>query len=76
MFVKALPKCLFKTDRLGASTTFLGSLFYCLTTLSENKGFLMSNLNLLWHSFGPFPHILSLGTRGNRSGRIPVLTKL
>lgn len=42
--VKAWSKCLFKSDRLGASTTFWGILFQCLTSLVEKKCFLMSSL--------------------------------
>ena len=33
--LRALSKWLLNTDRLGASTTSLGSLFQCLTTLSK-----------------------------------------
>lgn len=46
------------TQRLGASTHSLGSLFQCLPTLLVKQYFLMSNLP--WHSFEPFPHITSL----------------
>ncbi|KAK4810503.1 hypothetical protein QYF61_004283 [Mycteria americana] len=46
----------------GDSTTSLGSLFQCLTTLSVKKFFLISNLNLPWHNLRPFPLILSLVT--------------
>ncbi|KAK4824542.1 LOW QUALITY PROTEIN: hypothetical protein QYF61_016146, partial [Mycteria americana] len=48
--------------RDGDSTTSLGSLFQCLTTLSVKKFFLISNLNLAWHNLRPFPLILSLVT--------------
>ncbi|KAK4816063.1 hypothetical protein QYF61_011071 [Mycteria americana] len=37
MVLRALSKCLLNTDRLGASTTSLGSLFQGLTTLSEKS---------------------------------------
>ncbi|CAM9605611.1 unnamed protein product, partial [Bubo scandiacus] len=39
-------KCLLNTDRFGASITSLGSLFWCLITLSVKKCFLMPSLNL------------------------------
>ena len=35
MVLRALSKCLLNTDRLGASTTSLGSLFQCLTSLTQ-----------------------------------------
>jgi len=47
------------TSRDGDSTTSLGSLFQCFTTLSVKKFFLISNLNLPWHNLRPFPLILS-----------------
>ena len=48
------------------STTSKDSLFQYLTTLSEKKFFLISNLNLPWHNLKPFPLVLSLlpGRRG------------
>ncbi|KAM7124178.1 COP9 signalosome complex subunit 5 isoform 2-T2 [Ciconia maguari] len=46
----------------GDSTTFLGSLFQCLTTLPVKKFFLISNLNLPWHNLRPFPLVLWLVT--------------
>ncbi|KAK4826066.1 hypothetical protein QYF61_005025 [Mycteria americana] len=46
----------------GDSTTSLGSLFQCLTTLSVKKFFLISRLNLPWRNLRPFPLILSLVT--------------
>ncbi|KAK4828136.1 hypothetical protein QYF61_023934 [Mycteria americana] len=46
--------------RHGDSTTSLGSLFQCLTTLSVNKFILISNLSLQWHNLKPFPLLLSL----------------
>ncbi|KFW80123.1 Unconventional myosin-X, partial [Manacus vitellinus] len=49
-------------SRDSGSTSFLGSLFQCLTTLSMKKFFLMFNINLPWHSLGPFPGVLSLVT--------------
>ena len=50
------------TSRDGDSTTALGSLFQCLTTLSVKKFFLISNLNLPWCNLKPFPLVLSLAT--------------
>ncbi|KAK4829053.1 hypothetical protein QYF61_001858 [Mycteria americana] len=46
--------------RDGDSTTSLGSLFQCLTTLSVKKNFLRSSLNLPWRNLRPFPLVLSL----------------
>ena len=60
------------TSRDGDSTTFLGSLFQCLTTLSVKKFFLISNLNLPWCNLRPLPLILSLVTWEKR----PTLTSL
>jgi len=71
MLLRALSKCLLNPDRLGALTTSLGSLFQHLTTLSVKKCSLMSSLNLPWHSFEPFPHILSLGTK-RRAQHLPL----
>ncbi|KAK4832220.1 hypothetical protein QYF61_021067, partial [Mycteria americana] len=53
---------LLNTSRDGNSTTSLGSLFQCLTTLSVNKFFLISNLNPPWCNLRPFPLVLSLVT--------------
>ena len=39
--------------RVGDSTASLGSPYQCLTTLSEKQYFLMSSLNLPWHSLKP-----------------------
>ena len=50
--------CFLSISRGSDSTTSLGSLFQCLTTLSE-KFFLMLNLNLPWRILRPFPLILS-----------------
>ncbi|KAK4821803.1 hypothetical protein QYF61_003832 [Mycteria americana] len=46
----------------GDSTTSLGSLFQCLTTLLVKKFFLISNLNLPWRNLRPFSLVLSLVT--------------
>jgi len=50
-------KWFLNTSRDGDSTTSLGSLFQCLTTLSVKKFFLISNLNLPWHSLRPYVHV-------------------
>jgi len=43
-----------------------GQLCHCITTLSENNFFLISNLTLPWHDLRPSPLVLSLlsGRRG------------
>jgi len=47
----------------GDSSTALGSLFQCLTTLSAKKFFLIANLNLPWHNLRPLPrNLLEMGT--------------
>ncbi|NWZ30868.1 SETBP protein, partial [Asarcornis scutulata] len=46
--------------------------FQCLTTLSVKKFFLISNLNLPWCNFSPFPLVLSPGMWENR----PIPTSL
>ena len=54
------------TSRDRDSITFLSNQFWCITTLSEMRIFLISNLNLPWCSWRPFPVILLLlpGRRG------------
>ena len=47
-------------SRSGASTTSLGNLFQCLTTLRVKTFFLMSNLNLPSFSLNSLPLVLSL----------------
>ncbi|KAK4822238.1 hypothetical protein QYF61_011879 [Mycteria americana] len=44
----------------GASTTSLGNLFQCLTTLIVKNFFLISSLNLPSFSLKPLPLVLSL----------------
>lgn len=61
--LRAFSKCLLNIDSLGASTTFLGSFFQCLTTILVKEGFLMYNINLPWCSFKLFQCILSLDPR-------------
>lgn len=48
------------TSRDSDSTTFLGSPFQWLKTLSENKFFQISNLNLPWYNLRPLPHVPAL----------------
>ena len=50
----------------GDSTTSLGSLFQCLTTLSVKKRILISNLNLPWGNSEAISFILSLVTWDKR----------
>lgn len=56
MFLRALHRCLLHSDRLGGVSTPPGSLFQCLPTLLVQKCFLISSLNLAWHSSAPFSH--------------------
>jgi len=56
---KALSRLALNVSRGGASTTSLGNLFQCLTTLTVEDFFLMSNLNLPFLPLKPFPLILS-----------------
>jgi len=49
-------------SRDGDSTTALGSLVQCLTTLAVKRLFLISNLNLPWWNLRPSPLVLSLVT--------------
>jgi len=48
-----------KTSWDNDSITSLGSWLQCITTLSEKKFFLITNLNLPWCNLRPFPPILS-----------------
>jgi len=58
--LSAPPTRSLNTSRDSDSTTSLGSLCHCLTTLSEKKSFLISNLNLPWCNLIPSPLILLL----------------
>ena len=60
MFLSATSTCFLNTSRDGDSTTSLGSLCQCLTTLSEKNFFLISNLNLPWHYVKPLPLVYSI----------------
>ena len=53
------------TSRDGASTTSLGNLFQCVTTLCVKNFLLISYLNLPCLSLKPFPLVLSLCTHVN-----------
>jgi len=55
------------SDKLGAVTTSLETLFLWLVTLSVKNLFLMSSVNFTWCTFIPFPHVLSLVTREGNS---------
>ena len=46
MFLNTTSKHYFNTNRVGDSTTTLGSPFQCLTTLLEKQYFLTYSLNL------------------------------
>ena len=59
MPLSATSTCLLNTSRDGDSTTSLGSLFQCWTTLSVKKFFLISSLNLPWCNLRPFALVLS-----------------
>ena len=52
-------KWFLNTSGDGDSTTSMGSLFQCLTTLSVKKFFLLYNINLPQCNWKPFPLILS-----------------
>ena len=58
MSLSTTSKRFLNTSRDGDSTTSLGSLSQCLTTLSVKKFFPISNLNLPRHNFRPFPLVL------------------
>jgi len=66
MSLSTTSKRFLNTSRDGDSTTPLGSLFQCLTTLSVRKCFLISNLNSPWHNLRPFPLVLSSVTSEKR----------
>ena len=65
-YLSTTSKWFLNTSRDGDSTTSLGSLFQCLTTLSANNFFLISNLNLPWCILKPFPLVLSPVTSEKR----------
>jgi len=62
MFLRTTSKHFLNISRDSDSTTPLGSLFQCLTTLSEKNLFLITDLNLPWHNLRPFPLALLLIT--------------
>ena len=53
MALSARSPWFLNTSREGDCATSLGSPFQCLTTLSEKKCFLISNLNLPWYNLRP-----------------------
>lgn len=67
MLLRAFPKYLLNTDKLGTLTTSLGNLFQYLNACLVKKCFKMFSLNLLCCIFEPFPCILSLNPKGKRS---------
>lgn len=58
MSLGAISTHLLDMSRNCDSTTSLGSLVQCLTTLPMKKFFLTPNLNLPWCNLRPFAHIL------------------
>ena len=62
---RATSSLALNASRDGASTTSLGNLFQCDTTLWVKNFFLISNLNLPCLSLKPFPLVLSLSTLVN-----------
>lgn len=59
MALSATCTHLFHTSKDRDSSSSLGRPFQCLITLCIIKHFLITNLNLPWHSLRPFTHILS-----------------
>ena len=53
--LKAPTSLTLNVSRDGSSTTSLGNLFYCFTTLMVKNFFLISSLNLPSFSLKPFP---------------------
>lgn len=79
ILIRTFFKCHLNTDRHRTSTTSLGSLFQCLTTITVKTHFLMSHPNLPWCYFVPFPCVLSPVTREKSSvppPPLPLLKKL
>ena len=62
---RATSSLALNASRDGASTTSLGNLFQCITTLWVKKFLLISNWNLPCISLKPFPLVLSLSTHVN-----------
>ena len=58
-----MPHSHLNTSRNGDSITSLDTLSQCLISLSVEKFFLISSLNLPWWNLRLFPHVLSLATR-------------
>lgn len=63
--LSATSMCLLHTFRHGNFTAFLDSLIQCLATLSTNKFFLISSLNLHWCHFRLFAFYHLLPQKGN-----------
>ena len=62
---RATSSLALNASRDQASTTSLGNLFHCVTTLCVKNFLLISNLNLPCLSLKPFPLVLSLSTLVN-----------
>ena len=69
MSLSTTSKQFLNTSRDGDSTTFLGSLFQCLTTLSVKQIFLIANLNFPWYNLRPFLLVLTPVTSEKRPTR-------
>jgi len=68
MSLSTTSTLLLNTSRDGGSTTALGSVLHCLTTLSMNNFFLMSSLNFSWCNFNDIsshPIFFYLGIKTN-----------
>lgn len=72
MSLTIIPTCLLKRLQDVNATTSLGSLFRCWITLSVKDFFLMSKLNLPWHSSMVFLLVLSFFSLGEEAD--PYLT--
>jgi len=67
MSLSTASKWFLNTSRDGDSTTSLGSLFQCLTTLPVKKFFLISKLNLPRCNLGRFGAVYNTNTRRGHS---------
>lgn len=71
IYPRILSKQFLNYIRLGAMTTSLGSLFWCLATLSVKNFFLISNLTLPWCSFTSFITSILLLSAEKQSSALP-----
>lgn len=70
MYLSGTSTCLLNTSRDGDSTTSVGSLFHCSTTILVKNFFLIADLNLSWCSLRPFPLLYHL-LHGRRDRHLP-----